>query len=174
MALTVEDGTGVANADSYVTLVEWQTYGAAFLNVDLTAHGHDASHEANLRRAAQYLGAAYLWKGDKVESGQALAWPRYISGYVDGYPVASDEIPEGVKRAQMEMAYLIHEGADPFATITGGAVKSKREKVDVIEEATEYASFRDRDAYPMVDQLVGPYVDGKVGTVARSMILARR
>lgn len=172
MALTVEDGSIVAGADSYVTLAEYQAYAALY---GWTLAGTDAADEVNLRIARRYLDNAYSWKGAKVQVDQPLAWPRYMGDYVDGFIVPSDEIPDPIKNAQMEMAYLVQNGADPYATITGGTVKRKKEKVDVIEEETEYfeGSGLDRDSYPLIDQMVGAYVSGKAGGRMFSIALTR-
>lgn len=162
---------GGAAADSYATLAEFQSYLSA---IGLSGSGVDATDEANLRRARQYMDRSYLWKGTRVTQAQALEWPRFILEYVEGYAVPSDSIPQAIKDAQCEVAYLIQSGADVFATITGGAVKRKREKVDVIEEETEYSVARDRDAYPAVDMLVAPYAEAKSGQTSLTMGVMRR
>lgn len=172
MALIVETGSIVTGADSYATLAEYQAYALAY---GWTLSGVEATDEVNLRKAARYLDNAYSWDGEKVQADQPLAWPRYMGSIVDGFIVPSDAIPARVKTAQMEMAHLIQNGADPYATISGGAVKRQKSKVDVIEEETEYfdGSGIDRDSYPLVDQLVGPYAIGKAGGRIFSVSLSR-
>jgi len=168
--MALDTTIGGASSDSYATLAEYQAYLAA---IGLSPTGVDATDEQNLRRARQYLDRSYSWLGYKVNSTQRLSWPRTIGEYIDGYPVQPTEIPQPIKDAQCEMAYLIQGGADPFETLTGGAVKRKREKVDVVEEETEYSSTRDRDAYPAVDQLVSSYATGKAGSMPFSVGLSR-
>lgn len=168
-AIPVLDATlGGASADSYVTEVEYLDYA---LKRGWTV---TTGAEADLRAARLYLDNAYNWKGYKATDAQALRWPRVVGGYVDSYAVPSDAIPQPIKDAQCEMAYLIQGGATPYATIDSGAVISKRERVDVIEEATTYAAgtSRDRDAYPVVDQLVSEYAVSKAGS-SGSMMLRR-
>ena len=162
---------GGASADSYATLAEYQARAAAF---GWTLAG-DPADEINLRKAAVALDSGYNWLGYADTETQALAWPREISQSVGGYYVQSDAIPANIKTAQMELAYLIQGGADPFATLSGGMVKRKREKVDVIEEETEYmdGGARERAAYPLIDALVGPFAHGKVGARGGSLSLAR-
>lgn len=161
---------GGASSDSYATLAEYQAFAAAY---GYTLSGTDAADEVNLRKAVRYLDQAYIWKGYRVTSTQALEWPRYVTEYVDNYAVPSDAIPQKIKDAQMEMAFLIQGGAAPLATLTGGAIVRKREKVDVIEEETEYSAPRERDAYPVVDGLVGRYADRKAGVASGSIALMR-
>lgn len=164
--MALDTTVGGASSDSYVTTGQFDTYATAMgWSVTIT--------EPALRRARLYLDRAYSWRGERVTSTQALQWPRYISGYVEGYPVASDAIPQAIMDAQCEMAYLIIGGADPFATITGGAVTSERKKVDVIETAVTYDAPRDRAAYVAVDSLVAPYVTAKMGQSPFSVSVAR-
>lgn len=165
--MTIDATVGGAASDSYVTTAEFDAYA--------TAMGWTATiTEAALRRARLYLDRVYTWRGIKATDAQALQWPRYVEGYVDGYPVASDIVPQAIKDAQCELAFLALS-EDLFATITAGAVTSERKKVDVIEKQTTYAegSARDRAGYPSVDALLGPYIMGKAGSRSGSIPLAR-
>lgn len=90
MALTIEDGTEVAGADSFATLAEYadtQTdlFGAAL-------DGTDVLKEAALRRAYLYL-KSLSWKSD---------YP---------FPTLGGEIPADVKTAQAILAR--YEQANP-------------------------------------------------------------
>lgn len=157
--MALDTTVGGTASDSYITLAEWQAYWSA-RGVDLTAHGHDASHEANLRRAADALDRRYSWKGYTVSRDQALAWPRADVGYVGNWDVLSTTIPKAIKDAQAELAYIIHEGGDPLATVTGGAVKRERVKADVVETETEYAAPRETARYVAIEGLVRDYTLG--------------
>lgn len=168
--MALDTTVGGASADSYATLAEYQAYGAAY---GWSLSGVDATDEVNLRNARRALDTLYVWKGQRVTSMQLLEWPRSITGYIDGFPVSTDAIPQAIKDAQCELAYLIQGGATPDATIENGAIQSKREKVDVIEEETVYARSRERQAYPIVDGLVAPYARMKRGARAASIGLMR-
>jgi hypothetical protein len=141
--------------DTYATLAEYQAYAAAF-GWSLT--GEDADDEVNLRLGRRALDLSYIWKGDKSDDAQPLAFPR-----------DDEATPQAIKDAQCELAYIIQGGADPMAALSGGAVK--REKVDVIE--TEYERPRERDAYPAVDALVSGLHNGKAGNGFGSVNLVR-
>jgi hypothetical protein len=54
---------------------------------------------------------------------QSLSWPREKVGYVDGWWVDNGIVPQAIKDAQCELAYLVQGGLDPLATIKG-VVKS--------------------------------------------------
>lgn len=160
------------NSDSYVTLAEYQARADA---LGWTLHGSDAREEEDLRNAAIALDISYTWRGIIVAEFQARAWPRYTtnhSGYgysslgvLRDYPIRSDRIPREIKEAQMEMAFLIQNGATPLATVDG-VVKRKREKLDVLEEETEYFGGQGIPRYPSVDRLLRRYIVGGPGQAA--------
>lgn len=165
---------GGASADTYATLAEFQTY--AF-NMGWTVTGAAPNiAEAALRRARLYLDASYSWVGVKATQSQALQWPRSTSILVDGYSVATDTIPQAIKDAQCELAYLIQAGTDPLATISQGALSSITETVvGAVSRSKTFAAGteRDRAAFPAVDALVGPYVTGKAGARSGSISMVR-
>lgn len=101
MTLTVEDGTGVANADSYVSqsdAVSW------LAKRGLTLTGVTASDEVLLIKAMDFLESLRdQYQGRQVDSTQALQWPR-VGVYRDGALVASDEIPDILWQAQARLA----------------------------------------------------------------------
>lgn len=152
--MALDTTVGGNTSDSYVTLLEFQAYWLA-RNVILTQHGHDESHEADLRKAAQFIdGGSFV--GQRVTYGQARAFPRYYSGLVDGFAMPSDTIPQAVKDAQCEMAYLIHEGADPFATFEGG-VSSESASAGPVSTSKTFAGAKSRPEYTAVSMLLRPY-----------------
>ena len=168
--MALDTTIGGASADSYGTLAAYQ----AFLTAYGRTGGTDTADEINLREARRYLDFAYIWRGDKVTSTQALKWPRVITGYVDGFSVSSETIPQPIIDAQFEMAYLTQQGATPYATLENGAVTRKKEKVDVIEEDTTYSeASRERAAYPLIDGIVADYVETKRGVSPASVPLQR-
>lgn len=132
MALTIEDGTIVAGAESYVSASDATTYHTARGNIAWT--GTDAVKEAALLKAAAYLDGHYCtrFKGIKLSPvDQSLQWPRIFVS-IDGYALPTDTIPQRLKDAQCELA-LIALSSDLAPNVSAGI---KREKVDVLE--TEY------------------------------------
>lgn len=77
MALIVEDGSGVPDAESYVSAADCLAYAAAH---GLTFAGTEPEQEAKLRNATMYLDAEYTYAGDPLADTQALAWPRTVGG----------------------------------------------------------------------------------------------
>lgn len=162
MALIIEDGTIVANADSYVTLAAYQAYGAAR---GWTLGTDDAADEINLRRAFDGINRQWSYRGELVnEATQAGAWPRYMSAFSSGYVVPSNEIPQRVKDAQCELAYLVQGGLDLFATI-GSSTTSEMIKVGPItidEETLPSGKAR----VVAVEGLLRPYLGAGAGQIA--------
>lgn len=109
MALVVEDGTGVLNADSWVTMAEAATYANRMGNTAFAEADAEVVEPA-LRRAVLYLDAVYgsryagLPTQDPTE--QSLSWPRKGVVLDTGYAWPDDEIPVNLKRAQVEAAML--------------------------------------------------------------------
>lgn len=159
MALTTT--IGGATSDSYVTIAEYQARAASFAWV-LT--GTEATQEAQLRKAATANDMSRAYIGYRLNSTQSREWPRTTIELVNGYSVPSDTIPQSIKDAQMEMAYLIQGGADPFATDTG-TVKTVANEVGPIKERLEYRDGYSADRYPAVDWLLKPYLAYGAGQV---------
>lgn len=155
MALVVT--IGGATSDSYITLAEWQAYWTA-RGVDLTQVEQDAAHEADLRRAADVIDGTYDFIGMRQYQTQSRDWPRLVSGLVDDWPINPDTIPQAIKDAQAEMAYLIHEGADPYATFTGTVAKAKAGPTEV-----EYLGGSGRPAYTGVNRILRNYITSGQG-----------
>lgn len=162
--MALDTTVGGATSDSYSTLAEWVTYVADFLNEDVSAHGHDTSHEANLRRAGAYLDRTYNWIGERVTITQSMQWPREIDEYVDGFLIPDDEIPTAVKQAQNELAWLLHEGVDLFATVSNGPITKTKVKAGPVETETEYKGTREQSVFVAVEGMLAPYITGKKST----------
>lgn len=125
--LIIEDGTVVANANSFVTDAELKAY-ADLRGVDLPAT--QPEREALLVLAMDYLfSVESKFQGKRVEPSQELPFPR-IGVYLNGFTVDGATIPKSLKNAQMELAIqanssdlLINEQSQNIAS----------EKVDTLQ-----------------------------------------
>lgn len=132
MALVVEDGTIVENANSYATLTQIRDYA---ISRGVTLSNVDATLESQVHAAMLYLEALRAkYKGVKVSSTQSLQWPR-LGAYVDGFAVESNEIPIELVKALYELVLANEAGIDLMPTVEGAFVV--KEKVGPIE--TEYS-----------------------------------
>lgn len=77
MSLIVETGTGASTAESYISVVDADTYHSNFNNTAWTALSTPVK-EASLRKATQFMLGRYRmrWLGRRVLTTQALDWPR--------------------------------------------------------------------------------------------------
>lgn len=180
MALIVETGAGVANADAYHDLAYADAYHAARGNASW-ALAPVPTREAAIRNATQFMDMSYLprWKGAKVAVLQARQWPRwgvvldavrgtaserYDVGFTTGR-LPNDLIPEQLKHASCELALRALSGSLAEDLQRGGRIK--RKKTDVLE--TEYeASAPAFTVYRLVDLLLGELL------VARGVIRLER
>jgi hypothetical protein len=112
MALTVEDGSIVTGANSYVSLQDARDYASA-RGVDLPTD--DGELEVLLIKAMDWIESMRDdFRGYKRTDDQPLQWPRY-EVYVDWYYVESDTIPRELRNAQMAAAVELHEGNELLA-----------------------------------------------------------
>lgn len=163
MALITEDGTIVAGAESYISVVDADTYH--------DARGADAwflltptTKEQALRRATDFMLGRYraAWKGGRVRIDQALDWPRQGASTDDfsvlphsyyGYIVPYNFIPLEVKHACAELALRAAAGpmvADQEQKIleeTVGPITTKYDPTS--SQATKYVQ---------VDNMLAPYL----------------
>lgn len=150
MAFTVETGSIVAGANSYVPVAYADAYHSDRGNAAWT--GADAVKEAALIKATDYIEQIYAerWGGGLVLLDQPLSWPR-----VGFWEPDSTEIPDRLKQAVCILA--LEALTDDLNPVQDRAVK--REKVDVIE--VEYMdNAAERKRRPAIDGLLRPYLVG--------------
>lgn len=131
VALVLEDGTGVAGANSYATVAEADDY---FSTHPFYADMWDAQgipDRANLLVSASgQLDALMRWFGTIAYDPQGLGWPRIGVYDPEGRLLPSTEVPSQVKTATFELAVYASRG-DPFAPLSSFGVDKL--KIDVIE-----------------------------------------
>ena len=128
MALVIEDGSKLSNANSYVSVETARDYAASR---GITLSSSYATVEQQALLAMDYLEDMWdRFKGEKSTELQSLQWPRaWVE--VFGYPIDSDEIPQQLIDAQCELIMAIHAGIDLQPDSSGREVT--KEKIDVIE-----------------------------------------
>jgi len=129
MAVTIDATAGGANANSYMTLAQADAYVEAMISstdVSKWSTGTDDTRNRALAAAAQRLDRE-RFIGARATNTQALQWPRtgvrkpdtYVNTYATGFPfrISEDyfsetEIPDQIKRAQIELAVYLHNNTD--------------------------------------------------------------
>ncbi len=163
----VEDGTGLSNANSYLSVAEADTYHENHSGSSAWCSANQANKEKALRLATQYLDVQYCnrWKGYRANEGQALTWPRTYAYDDDGYSYDSNEIPQRLKNACAELALRVIQGDTLLDDISKpGTIKSKSVKVGPIEKTTEYmGGLSPVKKYPLIEGQLKPIiVSGRV------------
>lgn len=177
MALEVEDGTAKADAESYISVTDADTY---FANRGYTLWATMSTNEKEqaLRRSTDYMLQVYRlkWKGTRVNGTQALDWPRnwvlrddYEFATLNGAQVIggrqyypANEVPQEVRNACAELAFKA-AGGDLAPDI---GQRTLREKVDVIE--VEYDRYSPQfTQFRAIDNLLAPFLDDRGGTIRR-------
>ena len=121
MSLIIEDGTGVADADSFLTLVNARTLA---LNYGLTLATDDTEAEVQLRQGYNgLLVSEPTLQGARTHSIQTGIYPR-TGVYSNCQSVDSESIPNSVKLAQLNYASAINGGYKLNAIDNGQDVKS--------------------------------------------------
>lgn len=122
MTVTVEDGTIVANANSYDSVANIEAYAAA-RGVTLTGT------EVLIHKAMDWL-EIQPFQGYKKTSTQSLQWPR--NGVViDNYAFATDEIPNDLKNALASLCMEIFAGNNPNAPVARATKKTKVGPIEI-------------------------------------------
>ena len=166
MALIVEDGTGLATAESYISVADASTYHTARGNAAWAALASDTVREQCLRRATGYMVQAFRfrWDGSRRVSTQALDWPRlYVPikdfGFILNY-YDPDSVPTDVKNACAELA-LKAATADLLADTTQQILS---ETIGPIK--TDYDKFSPQNTrYAAVEALLKPYFSGSSNSI---------
>jgi hypothetical protein len=154
MALTVEDGTGVSGADSYISLADARTYATSR---GLTISSDDTTAEQQLRQGFDYIEARRGdFQGTKTLSTQPNQWPR-DGVYVDGVELATNLIPTELQYAQVQIASAVEGGSD--LNPVGGSSFVTEEVVGPIE--TKYSEKVNTTGIPIIraaEKLIAPFL----------------
>ena len=166
MALVVETGAGLSNANTFLSLADTRTY--------WTDRGYDFSDAENtdiesaLIRASQYLTYSLEWKGYRKngrnddDGYQGLAWPRYYVVDREGYDLI-DVVPREVQDATAEVAF--YELKNPFAlqpafTANNRVSSLKAGDVQITYDSTSLNAQSARPVLLLVRDLVSQFIKG--------------
>jgi len=175
MPFTVEDGTGITDANSYTDVAFADAYfldrGNAAWAAALTA-----AKEQALIKATDYIELRFKdrWKGMLSIDATTLSFPRnYMydrKGELIDFTV--DGIPTDIQKATCEYAYRALTSdllPDPTVSDSGQAVKRTFDKVGPIETEIEYEGAAARPdlirPYPTADKLLLYWITGVGGVI---------
>ena len=128
--MIVEDGTGLSNADSYVSVEFADNYFSARGVSEWGALTNEQKEQA-LIRATDFIDSIYQWHGKKATDIQSLRFPRVNLTDYEGTLVIG--IPNCLKQAVCDASMLSVNGTELFQT--------KNENGDVVSETITTLSF---------------------------------
>lgn len=139
--LIVEDGTGVSNANSYVTIEQARTFAAMR---GITLPSEDEKLKTHIFDAMDFVeGYSARFKGRKLDPTQELQWPR-CGVYLDGVELPYSPLPKALIDAVCQLTADSATGGPLNGKTTSYAVK--RTKVEGLE--IEYATGGTAQAGP--------------------------
>ena len=149
MALIIENGTGVANADSFITVAQFDAYSLAYL--DHAETGSNATKESALRRAWLYM--------------KSLPWKEEYP-----WPTLGGAIPNDVKLAQSILAHYEKANRNGLApSVVPGQQKVLNRVGEIGWSVTASGGVESQRANVlMADDLLKPYLAGKSKFLARA------
>ena len=177
MAVTINATAGDASANSYITLAEADAFVEAMVlgtDANKWGSGNTDSRNRALTAAAQRLDRE-RFLGARATDTQALQWPRtgvrkpdtYVNTYATGFPFrisddyfADTEVPDQVKRAQIELAVYLHSNKDGISL--GGLEDFKNVKIGNLDVTPDKTGAVGADRIPpMVERyLTGLRISG--------------
>ena len=120
VTFVVEDGTGLTDANSYISDTDADDYfdnhGPSARFALWTAAAGPIRQEA-LRLATQYLDVTYegRWRGNRTNKTQSLSWPREGVEDDDSFRFDNDVLPQDLLDATSEAALRsLTEGTTPL------------------------------------------------------------
>jgi hypothetical protein len=160
ITITVEDGSVVDNANSYVSLIDLQTYA--------TDNGYTISSDDDVVSRAILLACDFLngldYIGSPAETYRAMAFPRTTIVELENI------VPEQLIKAQCYLTCnALTSDIELFSTDSGTGNKGvKMEKVSVLQTEyfeglrEDYLSAQGNKKYPYIWNLLKPFFDNTV------------
>lgn len=137
---TPEDGSGIEDANAYITVAFFKQYHSD-RGILIAAGGGDI--EKAIVRATDYIIARWRFVGQRLSDLQGLHWPAANAQYLDGRYASGVPIEVQQSCADYAKIELDSPGSLPL-TITydasGANVIKTREKVGPIEEEVEFGN----------------------------------
>lgn len=161
--LTVEDGTGLAAANSYISIADADTYHDLRGNTAWAA-ASESDKVIALVRATSYVDTRWTFTGEPVQKTQALSFPKE-SEYLNRQGAdVSESVPAEIEFATAEYALSVLGDGTALVDLSPAvdqteprSISYKREKVGDLEEETRFDTARGVKvtlSYPTADRLI--------------------
>tara|TARA_R110000796_G_C14571530_1_gene435759 strand:- start:3298 stop:3834 length:537 start_codon:yes stop_codon:yes gene_type:complete len=103
LTITVEDGTNVTGANSFISLANAEIFFESEIEKAEWTAADDATKNIALANAARIMDEQYRWKGTRSNDPQPMPWPRQ-SVTVEYRRISSSTIPTPIINAQCLIA----------------------------------------------------------------------
>lgn len=175
MTFIVEDGTGVADANSYTDVAFADAYFTDRANTTWST-ATTSDKEIALIKATDYMELRFRdrWKGNLAPEATTLSFPRQYFYDRKGQQIdfTADGIPIDIQKATAEYALRALSSSllpDPTVSESGQAIKRTFDKVGPIETEIEYEGGASRPdlirPYPTADRLLLFWIAGTGGVI---------
>lgn len=156
MAIIVETGEGLSDANSYLSTDESREL-ARVRGIAFPCENEDI--QKLIYRSMDYIEShESRLSGCRTSDTQALAYPRE-EAYVGNVALANNVIPKEIKLAQFYTMVGLNEGIDPMANRSSEPFVT-REQVDVLRIDYSVESQYNRNRLTMVDKLLSLLTNG--------------
>jgi len=150
MAFLVEDGTGLATSNSYLSVAGFKIYHTDRKR-DFSVHT-DETIQSALIEASDYIDRRYVYVGYRTRGrAQAMEWPRSSAIDVGDNLIDANSIPYEIAFSCAELALTATAAAlipniefDP----SGGFVTEQTDTVGTVRHSVKYSTTRGRKAFP--------------------------
>lgn len=166
MTLVVEDGTGKSDAESYISVANTDLYHEKFDHSNWI--GSTVIKEAALRKATQYLDGKYqsVYPGNRIDTDQALGWPRVGATYLDGMEILDTVVPIEIINATAELALKSLSGElETDITKQDRAIKERVDIIEIVYAPGTSSSTVYKSIMTILSRLIG---SGTYGIVRRT------
>jgi hypothetical protein len=129
---------GATNANSFVTLAEFNTYLSERLFSETASGASEPKKESALIMSTRLIGRWFIWNGAVWTQTQSLPFPRIGLVNANGQPIPEGVIPVELKEAVFELAIFFLNAGTTDPTQTGDTDNISKLKASSIE-----ITFRD-------------------------------
>ena len=168
MAATINATLKDANANSYVTLTEANSYFETVPDSSTWTNKTDDQKNRALISATRWIDS-FVFYGDRCDESQALKFPR--NNYqVDGVELACSTIPLNIKYAQYELARALANDSEAMTGNVGTDGNIEEVKLGDIQVKYNIQSQGTGsvnnvlDKYPWLQSYLGAYMLGGAGS----------
>lgn len=162
MTIVVEDGSGLAGSESYISVAAFKAYHKARGRTDAVDALEPSAIESSLRNATGYMRVyATRWAGMRSTDTQRLDWPRaYVprAASLTGVTFywAAAAIPADVQEACAELAYLDATGTALQPPVDAG-YPMKRDRTGPLETEWDTSRGYQGPRFPAIDSMLQPF-----------------